>query len=161
MNEQHQESQIKKRSLNSSNLGSLMDSEKNAPLQSKNFLALGQKIKSRNYTKSEHISFLETEITEQLIFIKSNLVSKEQQALFTLFKTEFEQRKDRKELSYEWWLMYTYRLSILVTTKENRQAVKIGNSDEDPFSKKFLQNNAWLKHDDFLQLAQKHDALPW
>lgn len=130
-----------------------------APLQEKNLLELGQKLKSGFYKVSEHIPFLKPEILHQLRFIQSHLTTQEQRSLFPIFQKEFEQREENQTVTYEWWILFAYRLSILVTPYSQRQVWRIGRPlVVDPFTQKILEENTWHNHEDLLGLMRERDT---
>lgn len=135
--------------------------EQTHPLQQIDFLALGLKIKSTAQNSSEHIAFLEEEIAAQLTFVEEHIAALEQKALLNLFKEEFQQRATNRELSYEWWLIFVYRLSILLTPNNRHDLSAVGNPGVDLFIQQVIKENAWHNHNYFVRLANesKHSMI--
>lgn len=116
------------------------------------FLKLAKQLRYANYTAYEHIPLLEQEIALQLKAIVHSIMSVEQQKLYLAFQTEFEQRKLNQKLTYEWWIIFAYRLSILITPIQARSSASNDIAIKDTFADKLLKENLWHTDEDFRRL---------
>lgn len=70
-----------------------------------------------------HIVDFEDQITEHIEFIRQGILSSETDIdskleILSAFKQEAESKRDNKELTYQYWLLWNMRLSILVSSKK-------------------------------------------
>ena len=120
-------------------------------------LNLVKKIKLADCKPDDHIPLIEKEIEWQLQFIKPHLVSNEQLKLYNNFFDEFNQRKLSKQVSYRWWIIFAYRLSILVTRESQRTQSNIDLKIVNPFVEYIIANNSWHTYDDFVRVMREGD----
>lgn len=122
-------------------------------LTEEGILELIKKLKFANYNAYENIPFLAQEIAAQLRFIRPYLRYHEQIKLHEKFQKELEQRQQACQVTYEWWIIFAYRMSTLITPAQFRNGARVSDiSRVDLFANKLIENNLWHTHEDFVHL---------
>lgn len=123
-------------------------------------IELAKNLKYSGCGVTDHIPFLENYIREQLADIKKKLVENEQVAIFAEFEAEFEERSKAEQLTYKYWILLGYRLSIFITPPQNRTK-SAGDTPGMPdchFHAKVLDNAAWRSYEAFESLFEEAAA---
>ncbi len=128
-------------------------------LQDRDPLQLANKLRSGHFSQSSHLDFLEVEIKSQLAFAQKHLESLEQKNVFRRFQLELEQCVAKQSLSYEWWICFAHRLTILITPEIYRKASYVTIGENSKFVQEMLEHNLWQRHDDFMALVERKDSL--
>ena len=132
-------------------------SEAPVVLQDSNIFELVKKLRTGGFDKSSHIPFLEPEVKSQLAFAKSTLETPKQLELFDQFQLEFEQCIANQTLSYEWWICFAHRLTILITPENCRTPWFVTIMESRDFLLEMLTNNLWQRQEDFAAHLQRED----
>lgn len=112
-------------------------------------LTFVKKIKFGKFTATDHIPFLADEANAMLQFITPYLKTNKQLAIRSMFQAELQQRNMKQQLSYEWWLIFAYRISILVTKESERVDTCIAG-------KHIIKEDLWLAHDNLYKLLMSY-----
>lgn len=137
------------------------------------FLTLSDQIRSRSPSSTEHLEELAPMVENHILFAENALVKQsskikavpsylqrskasaqhqKQQKLLANFKREAEQRVSNKNVSYEWWICFNFRISILLTPEENRSTVRAGRPNSN--LSQIYSHDLWHSHN---SLIASHD----
>lgn len=75
--------------------------------------------------------------------------------LIRQFKKEMEYRISSNQVTYEWWVLFNLRLSILVTPPDARSNFVASEQRED--IQMLMQNSSWKSHEKTVEALQKQE----
>lgn len=113
-------------------------------------LPLGASLRTLNLTAQDHIDQLIPELNELLKFCKKNCNTPEQKQIYEKFEIEFNQRVSDQSISYEYWIIMAFRISILITDKPKRTAAVADLNDNSDFLIHLLEHKKWETHEDMI-----------
>lgn len=116
------------------------------------FLALGKKLRTSNIDpKLTHIDEFASDVPDHLDYFKNSIIEQgiqpERLEVLKKFEAEALERIKGQNVTYEWWLAFNHRLSILATPKSKRTAIAGGV--EQVFDAYLLKKEAWLTFESY------------
>lgn len=120
------------------------------------FLNLGERLRASNIDpKITHIPEFASDVPDHIEYFKKAIMEQgiepERLDLLKSFEAEAMERINSQNVTYEWWVAFNHRLSILATPKGKRTSIA-GGSEQD-FDDYLLRKDAWLTFDNY-QIAK-------
>ncbi|GAB4410912.1 MAG: hypothetical protein OHK0056_14330 [Bacteriovoracaceae bacterium] len=123
-----------------------------------NFLNLGEKLRTSNIDpKLTHIPEFADDVPDHISYYKKAIAEQglepERLEILQKFEEEALERIQSQSVTYEWWLAFNHRLSILATPKSKRTSIA-GGSEQD-FDDYLLRKDAWLTFENYQRAKTK------
>ncbi|MGZ3826818.1 MAG: hypothetical protein ACXVCR_17835 [Bdellovibrio sp.] len=119
---------------------------------------LGETLRARKINpRKTHIPEFSDQVNKHIDFARKSIgVQKDRDvkkrlSILDQFDAEASKRVKDKNVTYEWWHDFNYRLSILMTPKLGRTVVS--GSSQDKFAAALLKKDRWKTHESFRAAA--------
>ncbi len=122
---------------------------------------LGNELRRRNINySSSHIPEFSEQIDSHLHFAEEALkkqISEDKDERTTIFKDfikEANEKKQNNQVTYKWWVLFNFRLSILLTPSDKRTTLRA--NQRNPFIEILYKENAWIKESELENINESY-----
>ncbi|MAZ47558.1 MAG: hypothetical protein CME65_03280 [Halobacteriovoraceae bacterium] len=130
-------------------------------------LRLGERLRStrlgvpRVNPETTHIPEFAEQVEDHLTFFREGIRAQTDTTdvsarldIMRRFEEEARRRVQSNNVTYEWWVSFNHRLSILATSEPNRSTI-VGLSSTDNFAQALLENRSWMTFEGYMQTARE------
>jgi len=133
-------------------------------IEADNFIGLGDKLKNNQIDpKMTNIEEFAKEVPAHIEYYKKSILDQnietDRLKILEEFSIEASQRIANKSVTYEWWIAYNHRLSLLATPSTKRSALAAG--EENLFDLRLIKNEAWKTNETYQNTIKSMPKEDW